>query len=278
MTNIAVRKVPSMGDKQVAKSNSLKSVNVLNARLLPVTLPELLEQFTHGLVVFHNLDTLGKLQRVEEFANVCHGAEFSVADGKMVVYAARFLGHPVPAKISGADFLGAFCERHGDDPEVRVFLLGAGPGVAAKAARHINTRIGRDIVVDVHSPSFGFEADAAECDEIVQRVNRSGATVLVVGAGAPKQELWIARHRHLMPTVSRFMAVGATLDFEAGAVPRAPHWMSEHGLEWLFRLGHEPRRLWRRYLWECPQVLGLVMRDRVGSYENPFASNVVGVR
>src|SRR6476661_1370609 len=133
MTNIAVRKVPSMGDKQVAKSNSLKSVNVLNARLLPVTLPELLEQFTHGLLVFHNLDTLGKLQRVEEFANVCHGAEFSVADGKMVVYAARFLGHPVPAKISGADFLGAFCERHGDDPEVRVFLLGAGPGVAAKA-------------------------------------------------------------------------------------------------------------------------------------------------
>ena len=196
----------------------------------------------------------------------------------MVVYAARFLGHPVPAKISGADFLGAFCECHGDDPAVRVFLLGAGPGVAAKAARHINTRIGRDIVVDVHSPSFGFEADAAECDEIVQRVNRSGATVLVVGAGAPKQELWIARHRHLMPTVSRFMAVGATLDFEAGAVPRAPHWMSEYGLEWLFRLGHEPRRLWRRYLWECPQVLGLVMRDRVGSYENPFASNVVGVR
>lgn len=245
---------------------------MLNARLTRVSTEELLAGYGEGLVVFLNVDTLMKLQRSEAYARVCRGADFVMADGKILVLASRFLGTPVEHKVSGSDFLGAFCAHHRDDPSVRVFLLGAGPGVAARAQERINARLGRQVVVGAHSPSYGFERDPAECADIVRLVNASGATVLAVGLGAPKQELWIAEHRALMPGVTRFLPVGATLDFEAGAVPRAPAWMSNSGLEWLYRLAHEPRRLWRRYLVEGPAVLRLIAQQKAGRYQDPFAS------
>lgn len=248
----------------------METVRILNASLTSVSAEELLARFRQGLVVFLNVDTLMKLQRSESYASVCRGADYVMADGKILVLASRFLGTPVETKVSGSDFLGAFCAHHRDDPDVKVFLLGAGPGVAARARERLNARLGREVVVGAHSPSYGFENDPAECAEIVELVNRSGATALAVGVGAPKQELWIAAHRARMPQVRMFLPVGATLDFEAGNVPRAPAWMSDGGLEWLFRLVHEPRRLWRRYLVEGPAVLSLIARQRAGRYRDPF--------
>ena len=250
----------------------MQTVRILNTRLTPVSAEDLLERFAAGLVVFLNVDTLMKLQRSEDYARVCRQADFVMADGKILVLASRFLGTPVRHKVSGSDFLGAFCAHHRDDQDVRVFLLGAGPGVADRARERINARVGREVVVGAYSPSFGFERDPDECAAIVDLVNRSGATVLAVGVGAPKQELWIDRHRAAMPGVTRFLPVGATLDFEAGNIPRAPAWMSDSGLEWLYRLAHEPRRLWRRYLVEGPAVLRLIALQRAGRYRDPFAS------
>jgi UDP-N-acetyl-D-mannosaminuronic acid transferase (WecB/TagA/CpsF family) len=93
---------------------------------------------------------------------------------------------------------------------------------------------------------------------------------LAVGVGAPKQEIWIARHRHRMPRVTRFLAIGATIDFEAGTVKRAPKWMSRAGIEWLYRLMSEPRRLYRRYLIEGPPFFWLLLKQRLGLYRDPF--------
>ncbi len=99
-----------------------------------------------------------------------------------------------------------------------------------------------------YSPSFGFEGDEEECLEIIERVNKSGATVLVVGVGSPKQEKWIYEYKEKLSGIKLIFSLGATIDFEAGNLKRAPKWMSDCGFEWLYRLLCEPRRLWKRYL------------------------------
>jgi len=104
------------------------------------------------------------------------------------------------------------------------------------------------MVVGAYSPPFGFEADPAECRAIIERIRQSGATVVAVGLGAPKQEKWIFRYKDQLPQVSTFLAVGAAIGFEAGTLERSPQWMSQIGLEWFYRLIQEPRRLGMRYL------------------------------
>ncbi len=162
----------------------------------------------------------------------------------------------------------AFWRHHACNPEVRIFLLGAKPGIAARAQQLVNAEAGREVVVGAYGPSMNFINDPAECDEAVNTINRSGATVLIVGLGAPKQEIWIDRHRHRLPQIKIYMGVGATIDYEAKAVKRAPRWMTQNGLEWVYRLTTEPRRYWRRY-WRTLEFFKLVALDRIGRYQPP---------
>lgn len=245
-------------------SPTIGTVNVAGVELHNLTRVELLQRLNSGVFFNPNVDVIMKLRRDPEFFEAFHRAEFRICDSRIVELGARFLGTPIREKIAGSDFFGEFCHYHRANPDVRVFLLGAGPGVAEQARRRINDREGRDIIVVAHSPSFGFENKPEESAELVERVNASGATVLAVGVGAPKQEKWIMRHRHLMPGVRVFMAIGATIDFEAGVLPRAPQWLQRAGLEWAFRLWREPRRLWRRYLLENTPFLWLLLRQRLG--------------
>jgi exopolysaccharide biosynthesis WecB/TagA/CpsF family protein len=117
--------------------------------------------------------------------------------------------------------------------------------------------------------------DEKETGEAIQQINASGATCLIVGLGAPKQEIWIDRHRSRMPAVKVYMGVGATIDYEANAVKRAPTWMTRNGLEWVYRMSTEPRRYWRRYT-RTLEFFWLVLLDRFGLYRPPsFTSPVV---
>jgi len=159
-----------------------------------------------------------------------------------------FLGTPIKEKISGSDFFPDFCRYHKDNEDIKIFLLGAKEGVALKAQEKLNTKLGREIIVGAHSPSFGFEKNEQKCLEIIEKINNSGATVLAVGVGAPKQEKWIYKYKDKLPNIKIFLAIGATIDFESGNKPRAPKWVTEMGLEWLHRLLSEPKRLWKRYL------------------------------
>jgi exopolysaccharide biosynthesis WecB/TagA/CpsF family protein len=154
-------------------------------------------------------------------------------------------------------------------------LLGAKPGIAQMAQERINRLAGREIVVGALGPSFNFVNDANETDEAIEIINRSGATCLIVGLGAPKQEIWIDRNRSRMPGVKVYMGVGATIDYEAEAVKRAPGWMTRNGLEWVYRMVTEPRRYWRRYT-RTLEFFWLVLLDRIGLYRPPsFTSPVV---
>ena len=237
------------------------SIDLLGVPLHSYSEAALLDAFDTGTVVFHNLDTIYKAQSHDRFLQICRTADFSVVDSQVVRGLVMMMGAGRIDKVSGSDFLPAFCRHHATDPSVRVFLLGAGPGVAERARLALNDAAGRELVVGAHSPSFNLLHDQTESAHVVDIINKSAATALAVGLGAPKQEIWIAEHRDQLPDVTRFMAVGATLDFQAGRVKRAPRWVSAVGMEWLFRLLLEPRRLWRRYLVEGPQLIFAMIRS-----------------
>jgi exopolysaccharide biosynthesis WecB/TagA/CpsF family protein len=169
---------------------------ILNIEVDDLTLQEFLEQFDAGFVVTPNVDHLVMLQSRPDFLDVYRRADFATVDSQIVKWALGFLGTPVKARLSGSDVFPAFCNFHGHDPEVKIFLLGGRDDVAEAAARRINARIGRPMVVGWRSPSLSFVTDEHEVTDVIAQIEASGANVLAVGLGAPKQELWIDTHRH----------------------------------------------------------------------------------
>ncbi|MGQ0698152.1 MAG: WecB/TagA/CpsF family glycosyltransferase [Panacagrimonas sp.] len=259
---------PGLNERPVRALPRMDTVNILGAEIHNYARPELLDRLQQGVLYTPNVDIIMKLRTDPEFRAAYQAAEFRVCDSRIVQLAAWFLGTPIRERIAGSDFFGEFCNHHRLNPDVRIFLLGAGPGIAEIARQRINGRLGREIIVGAHSPSFGFENNEAECQSLVARVNASGATVLAVGVGAPKQEKWIARYRAQMPGVRILMGLGATIDFEAGTLSRAPMWMRTAGLEWAYRLALEPRRLWRRYFIDDMPFFWLVLKQRLGFYRS----------
>jgi N-acetylglucosaminyldiphosphoundecaprenol N-acetyl-beta-D-mannosaminyltransferase len=248
----------------------MRIVKLLNLGIHNVTMQELLENLRNGGVVFTpNVDHLMKMQRNQEFYRIYQEADYKVCDSKILMYVCKFLGASIREKISGSDLFPAFYNYYKHDDNIKIFLLGAQEGVAQTARQNINAHLGRNMVIAAHSPSFGFEKKESECQEIVDYINASGATVLAIGVGAPKQEFWIAKYKDKLINVKIFLAIGATIDFEAGNLKRSPKWMSEIGLEWLYRLLSEPKRLWKRYLLDAIPFLYLVLKQRFHLYENP---------
>lgn len=243
---------------------------ILNIHIHRITAKELLRQLDSGIMFTPNVDHLVKLQHDADLYNAYMQAEWVVCDSRILYGASKLLNRPIPEPIPGSSFFEAYCENHQKDPDCRIFLLGAKEGVAAEAMRRINMRAGRSLVVDAHSPSFIVERDETECEEIIKRINVSGATVLVVGLGCPKQEKWIAKYRRKMPSIRLFMALGATLDFEAGVLRRAPHSWQRFGLEWFYRFLKEPRRLFRRYFVEDMTFFWYFGKQLMGKYHNPW--------
>ena len=247
-----------------------KTIKILNSNILSLTQTDLLDQLQRGVLITPNLDHLVKLQHDREFYEVYRQAEWVVCDSKILYMLSKLLKHPLPEAIPGSSFFTAFYMFHKDDPDCRIFLLGAKEGIAQKAMERINEKVGRKIVVGAHSPSFGFEKNERECEALVDIVNKSGANVLLVGVGAPKQEKWIMKYRNQMPDVDLFMALGATIDFEAGTLKRAPRLWQKLGMEWLYRCLKEPRRLFKRYFVDDMQFFYYFAQQLLGIYKNPF--------
>ena len=168
-----------------------------------------------------------------------------MADGLPIVWASRLAGTPLPERVPGSDFvltLPAAAARTG----VPVFLLGGNPGVAEEAAAQLEARH-PGIRVRFHCPPFGFEDDPDELARIREALLRERPGLVLVGLGFPKQERVIRLLRRDLPE-TWFAGVGISLSFLAGDQPRAPLVLQRLGLEWIHRLCHEPRRLFRRYL------------------------------
>ena len=245
-------------------------IRFLNIDIQSITRDGLLKNLTKGVLITPNVDHLVKLQKDEDFYRVYQQAEWVVCDSKILYLMSKLLKEPLPEAIPGSSFFTAYYMYHKDDPNCKIFLLGAAEGIAEKARRNINKKVGKEIVVGAHSPSYGFEKNEKECEELVRIVNESGANVLLVGVGAPKQEKWIMKYRDRMPNVDVFMALGATIDFEAGTLKRAPKIWQKCGMEWLYRALKEPKRLFKRYFVDDMQFFYYFGKQLLGTYKNPF--------
>jgi N-acetylglucosaminyldiphosphoundecaprenol N-acetyl-beta-D-mannosaminyltransferase len=189
-----------------------------------------------------------------EFMRVLRAADLCVADGVGLLFAARFLGRRLPERVTGSDGTPLIARRAAQEGW-SLFLLGAAPGVAEQAAdRLIQANPGLRVV-----GTWAGSPAPEEEDDILARVNASGADILLVAYGAPRQDIWIARNRDRLK-VSVAIGVGGSLDFVAGVVPRAPRWMRRWALEWLYRLYKQPWR-WRRML-RLPRFVWAVLRYR----------------
>jgi len=199
-------------------------------------------------VVTPNVDHIVRLDTSKEFKNTYEHASLVLADGRPLVLASRLLGSPLPETVPGSDLvplLFAHIAQTWNRP-VRVFLLGAGPGVAERAMNRIQQTWSNVKIVGVYSPPFNFERHEKECIEICDRISHTDTELLVIGLGSPKQELWIEKYASFLP-IKVALCVGATIDFLAGEKKRAPKWVQSIGLEWLHRMLSEPKRLVRRY-------------------------------
>ncbi|AUT02009.1 glycosyltransferase [Nostoc sp. CENA543] len=251
----------------------MQQTKVLNVTIDNLTMVELLQKLKHGGVVFTpNVNHITRLQKQPDFYSVYQEADYIVCDSKILMYASQFLNTPIKEKISGSDLLPAFYNYYKNDETIKIFLLGSETEIVKKAQRRINAKVGREIVVGAYSPSFGFEKNEEECQEIVKMINSSTATVLAVGVGAPKQEMWISKYKEQLKNITVFLAIGATINFEAGTVKRSPKWMSEVGLEWLYRLASEPKRLWKRYFFDVIPFFLLILKQKLHIYQNPWVS------
>ncbi|MBQ8046817.1 MAG: WecB/TagA/CpsF family glycosyltransferase [Prevotella sp.] len=246
-------------------------MKILNIDIADVTQAQLLESLTEGMLVTPNLDHLVMLQRDRRFYEAYRQAQWVICDSRVLYFCSKLLRKPVVESIAGSSFFPAFCDYHRENPGCRIFLLGGMGDASVMAQRAVNERIGREIVVDALSPSWGFDQKVGECEQIVDRIKRSKATVVVVGVGAPKQEKWIVDWKNRLPDVRIWMALGATIDFEAGLQKRAPRWWRTLGMEWLYRFLHEPRRLFRRYFVRDMAFFRYFSRQLLGRYQNPFA-------
>jgi exopolysaccharide biosynthesis WecB/TagA/CpsF family protein len=248
----------------------MKKVSILNCKIDNISIDEIFDSFRKVVCVPVNVDMIVKMQRDELFYICCQNADIVVNDSQIIRAASYFLGTPLKETISGSTLFPLFCEHYGSDQSISIFLLGAREGIAEKAKNRINKKVNREIVVDCYSPPLGFETNEKECLKIIDIINASKATVLAVGLGAPKQEKWVFAYKNKLIYVTQIFCVGATIDFEAGSIDRAPKWVRKFGLEWLFRLIKEPKRLWKRYLVDDIPFLWLILLQRIGFYMNPF--------
>ena len=249
----------------------MEIVKVLNIDILNITRQQLLENLHEGVLITPNLDHLIKLQKDKEFYDCYKKAGWVVCDSNILRLFSKLLKKPFVEAIPGSSFFTSYYMYHKDDADCKIFLLGAKEGVAAKAMERINAKVGRQIVVGAYSPSFGFEKNEEECKEIVNIINKSGANVVLVGVGAPKQEKWIMKWKQLMPGVKVWMALGATIDFEAGNVKRAPKIYQKLAMEWLYRFTREPKRLFHRYFVDDMKFFWYFGKQLLGIYKDPFA-------
>ncbi len=246
---------------------------LLNVWADDLSMDQLLAQMegSGGVVFTVNPDHLYHLQYNPAFVQAYQSADIITVDSHYVRLALRMLGRPVVNRLPGSDIVPALCARSATNPDVRIFLLGAQPGVAQKAREAMNAKAGRELVVGAHGPSMNFVNDPAEIDATLEKIVASGANMLLVGLGAPKQEIWISSVRHRLPQVRVMMGVGATIDYEAGAVKRAPMLLRRLGLEWTYRVSTEPRRYLMRYV-RSSKFLWWMLMDRLGHYKAPFGS------
>jgi N-acetylglucosaminyldiphosphoundecaprenol N-acetyl-beta-D-mannosaminyltransferase len=211
-----------------------------------------------GQISFLNADCANLSYRDPDYKTVLNDSELVLADGIGLKLAGKLLRREIRQNVNGTDMFPRLCETLAGTG-AGIYLLGARPGVAAKVAEWITERYPTAVVSGFRD---GYFSEAEE-PAVIEQIAKSGAAVLLVAFGAPRQDKWVRRHLH-ETGVKVAMGVGGLFDFYSGRIPRAPQWMREIGMEWFYRFMQEPRRMWRRYFVGNAVFLWRVMRARRG--------------
>jgi N-acetylglucosaminyldiphosphoundecaprenol N-acetyl-beta-D-mannosaminyltransferase len=254
----------------IEAAESHRRVRLFGVEIDAVRMPEAVARLTDWIsaddgvcryVVTPNVDHVVLLEEHEGLRRAYAEAGLVLADGAPVVWASRLLGRPLPERVAGSDLVPQLFDAAKARGSLRVFLLGGMPGVADRAAQRIAERWPHVTIVGTASPPPGFERDAAQNEDLLAAISAARPELLLIGLGAPKQELWISEHCASIAAPAA-LCIGATIDFLAGERKRAPRWMRRCGLEWLYRALGEPRRLGRRYARDAWIFPRLVWRER----------------
>lgn len=221
---------------------------------------ELILEDKSAFVVTPNVDHIIQLEQGGELVEAYKQADLILADGKPLIWISKWYGFPIKEKISGSDLFPRLCEMAAEKG-YRMFFLGAAEGVAAKAAENLTKKFKGLQIVGTYSPPKGFEADKKEMEKIKKLITERQPHILIVALGCPKQELFIL-HNHKELCVPISLGLGASIDFEAGNIKRAPKWMADHGFEWAYRIIQDPKRLFKRYLIDDVKIIKLIWKYR----------------
>jgi N-acetylglucosaminyldiphosphoundecaprenol N-acetyl-beta-D-mannosaminyltransferase len=252
--------------KQLHSRTGMPPVNVLGVtvdRLTPETLIEqvlaLNPDHKAMTVMYANIHVLNTSRGDLDLREILNRADMVYCDGSGVRLGAWLLGHRLPPRMTGADWMQQLCAEAAGRG-TGIYLLGSRPGVAETAAEALQAQCHGLKILGTH---HGYLQDPAVSAAAISSINAARPHILFVGMGTPIQEKWISEHRHEL-NVPVVWAVGALFDFTAGIQRRAPRWMLDYNLEWLHRFLVEPRRMWRRYIVGNPLFVWRVMMQRLG--------------
>jgi N-acetylglucosaminyldiphosphoundecaprenol N-acetyl-beta-D-mannosaminyltransferase len=245
------------------------SFEVLGVRVDAVQIPDVVSRMEEWIeerglchyIAVTDMHSLMQAQHAASFKQVLENADLVVPDGFPLVWLGRRKGFPLRRRVYGPELMERFCEETASRG-YRHFFYGGATGVAENLAARLAARFPGLQIAGVYCPPYRSLAEA-EDKEVVSQINGACADVVWVGLGAPKQERWMSEHQNRL-AAPVLVGVGAAFDFHTGRIAQAPRWMRDHGLEWIFRLSREPRRLWRRYLIYGTQFVALVLLESLG--------------
>ena len=235
-------------------------VNNINIEETVQAIEEMISDGQKSYIVAVNVDVVLKMEEDLYLKEIADNADIVLVDGKPLVWISKLYKCPIKAKVSGSDLVPFFCKKAATKG-YSIFILGGKEGVAIQAEKKLKKKFPEINIVGTYAPPLGFEEDNQELEYINKKISAASPDVLIVCLGCPKQEKWIyENYQKYNAKVS--ICAGATVDFLAGNVKRAPKWMSECGLEWFYRFMQEPKRLFKRYFVEDMKIIKLIRKYR----------------
>lgn len=235
-------------------------VNNLNMSEAIDVIESLIESGKKSYVVAINVDVVIKIEEDSYLKEITDNADIVLVDGKPLVWIANYYNRPVKEKVSGSDLIPLLCARAAEKQH-SIYIIGGKEGIAQKAKERLEKLYAGISIVGTYSPPFGFENDEAELNKINQQITKVKPDIVIACFGCPKQEKWVYEN-YTKYDAKVSICAGATVDFLAGNISRAPKWMSDNGFEWLYRLTQEPARLAKRYLVDDIKIFKLVIKYR----------------
>jgi N-acetylglucosaminyldiphosphoundecaprenol N-acetyl-beta-D-mannosaminyltransferase len=243
--------------------------HVLGVRVDAVQIPDVIARMEEWIarregcrfVAVTGMHGVTEAQHDAEFKTILNAAGLVVADGMPLVWIGRRHGFEMRRRVYGPELMETFCKETAEKG-YRHYFYGGAPGVGEELAARFVSRFPGMVVAGTYSPPFR-SLTREEDGEVIQAIEVAQADIVWVGLSTPKQERWMYEHRERL-NIPVLVGVGAAFDFHTGRIAQAPEWMRERGLEWLFRLAMEPRRLWRRYLVYGAEFAALVLLELLG--------------